>query len=606
MIEMENGNDMSSSLSFASSSYLSNGSSSHNVPSSTGCSEVGTSPHELLSPELLSLSRLSTSLEKLVIDSDYDYCDAVIEVEGVNVGVNRCVLAARSGFFHQLFKNTVVKEGEKARYKLSELVPQSEFVPRGRIGYEAFMVVLNYLYTGKVKPSPTEVSTCVDESCAHDACGPAINYAVQMMYASATFQVKELVMVVQRRLLNFVDKAYVEDVVPILKVAFHCELKQVVSHCVQRIAGSDLDTMIIEKELPHEVVNDVKSLRLKSNHEEEHDSVQVDPLKEKRIRTIHKALESDDIELVKLLLAESNISLDAACALHYAAAYCNHKIVNEVLNLGNADVNIRNPRGYTVLHVAARRKDPSIIVGLLEKQANASDTTGDGQTALTICRRLTRPKDFNEATKHGQETNTDRLCIDVLEREMRRNPSVGCMSLSSMLVADDLHMRLLLLENRVAMARSLFPREARLAMEIAHAGSTMEFAGLEASKGGVFGNFRDVDLNEIPMEQVIRLRSRLQALDKTVETGRRFFPNCSEVLDQLLEDDTLGALLLETGTPEEQRTKRMRYMELKQDVMKAFNKDIAEQKQTGFPSSSSYSISSKVSAMHKVKRGRCV
>lgn len=83
-----------------------------------------------------------------------------------------------------------------------------------------------------------------------------------------------------------------------------------------------------------------------------------------------------------------------------------------------------------------------------------------------------------------------------------------------------------------------------------------------------------------------------------VETGRRFFPNCSEVLDQLLEDDTLGTLLLEKGTPEEQRLKRMRYMELKQDVMKAFNKDLAEHKWTGLSTSSSCSTSPKVSAMH--------
>lgn len=126
-----------------------------------------------------------------MIDSDYDYCDAEIEVEGVKVGVNRCILAARSDFFHQLFKNASVKESKKMRYVLSDLVPH------GRIGYEAFMVVLNYLYSGTVKPSPIEVSTCVDESCAHDACGPAINYAVEMMYASATFQIKELVLVVQ-------------------------------------------------------------------------------------------------------------------------------------------------------------------------------------------------------------------------------------------------------------------------------------------------------------------------------------------------------------------------------------------------------------------------
>lgn len=589
-LAMENGNDLSSSLSFASSSNLSNGSSGHNVPSPIGC-EVGTSL------ELLSLSRLSSSLEKLVIDADYEYSDAEIEVEGINVGVNRCILAARSEFFHQRFKknanNGSAKEG-KPKYLMKELVCD------GRIGYEAFMVVLNYLYTGKVQASPTEVSTCVDESCGHDACGPAINYAVEMMYASAKFQVKELVMVVQRRLTNFVDNAYVEDVMPILMVAFHCGLTQLLSHCLHRVARSDLDNIILEKELPVEVLDEVKSLRLKSNQEEEHDSVQVDPLKEKRIRRIHRALDSDDVELVKLLLEESNISLDAACALHYAAAYCNPKIVNEALNLGNADVNLRNSRGYTVLQVAARRKDPSIIVGLLNKGATVSDTTGDGQTAITICRRLTRPKDFNEAKKHGQETNMDRLCIDVLEREMRRNPLAGNISLSSMMVADDLHMRLLLLENRVAMARSLFPLEARLAMEMAHADSTIEFAGLSATNA-VNGSFKEVDLNEMPSDYVRRLRLRLQALQKTEETGRRFFPNCSEVLDQLLEDGD-GTLFLEKGTPEEQRQKRLRYMELKQDVMKAFSKDKAEHQRTGFSSSSSCSTSQRVSEMHKIRK----
>ncbi|KAK4382042.1 BTB/POZ domain and ankyrin repeat-containing protein NPR1 [Sesamum angolense] len=590
-LTMDNGNDLSSSLSFASSSYLSNGSSSQNIPSAIGC-EVGTSL------ELLSLSKLSSSLEKLVVSSEYGYSDAEIEVEGITVGVHRCILAARSQFFQELFKKAnegSVKEG-KPKYLLSELVPN------GRIGYEAFMVVLHYLYTGKVKASPSEVSTCVDESCAHDACAPAINYAVEMMYASATFQIKELVMVVQRRLLNYVDKAFVEDVIPILMVAFRSELNQLLSHCVQRIARSDLDDVIIEKELPHEVLAEVKSLRIKSKQDEEHDSVQVDSLNEKRIRRIHGALDSDDVELVKLLLEESKISLDAAYALHYATAYCNHKIVNEVLSLGNADVNLRNSRGYTVLHVAARRKDPSIVVGLLNQGASVSDTTGDGQTAVTICRRLTRPKDFYVATKHGQETNKDRLCIDVLEREMRRNPLAGNMSMSSMMVADDLHMRLLLLENRVALARLLFPLEARLAMQIAHADATSEFTGLSAAKGS-YGNFREVDLNEIPSEQVKRLQLRLQALQKTVETGRRFFPNCSEVLDRLLEYDTSGSLLLEKGTPEEQRMKRMRYMELKADVMKAFNKDIAENNWVGFSSSSSCSSSAKGSMMHKKVSG---
>lgn len=66
----------------------------------------------------------------------------------------------------------------------------------------------------------------------------------------------------------------------------------------------------------------------------------------------------------------------------------------------------------------------------------------------------------------------------------------------------------------VAFARILFPREARLAMQIAQANSTSEFAGLLASRGSS-ANLREVDLNEIPSEQIKRLLSRLQALQKT-------------------------------------------------------------------------------------------
>ncbi|KAL2458290.1 Regulatory protein NPR3 [Forsythia ovata] len=575
---MDSGSDYSLSFDFIASDL----SNSNSLPSPTGY-EVGSNL------ELLSLNRLSDSLEKLLLDAEYDHSDAVIEVEGTPVGVNRCILAARSPFFHDLFKNgngSSVKES-KPKYLMSQLVPHYT------IEQEAFKVLLTYLYTGKLKPSPPEISTCVDESCTHDACRPAINYAVELMYGSATFEIKELVMLVQRRLLDFVDKALAEDIIPILAVAFHCKLKQLLSYCVLRLAHSDLDKVVLQKELPCEVLSDVQSLRLESQKAGEHASVRVDPMNEKRIQRIHKALDSNDVELVKLLLEESSITLDAAYALHYAAAYCNSKVVNEVLNLGNADVNLRNSRGYTVLHVATRRKDPSVVVGLLNQGASVSDTTRDGQTAVTICRRLTRPKDYNEATKQGHETNKDRLCIDVLEREMLRNPLAGNVSMSSITVPDDLHMNLLLFENRVAMARALFPLEARLAMQIAHADSTSEFAGLSASKV-TYKNFREVDLNEIPSEQVKRLQLRLQALQKTVETGRRFFPNCSEVLDKLLEDDTIGTLLLEKGTPEEQRMKRMRYMELKEDVMKAFSKDIAENNWTNLSSSSSCSSSPRI------------
>jgi len=182
---MDNSNDSSSSLSFV-SSHLSHGSSNHNV-SSSASNEHGANI------EILTLSKLSGSLEKLLVDAEYDYSDAEIIVEDISVGVHRCILASRSPFFHELFKKGTDGSGKegKPRYLMSELVPY------GSVGYEAFQVFLYYLYTGRLKASPTEVTTCVDETCIHDACRPAINYALELMYASAAFQMKELVLLFQ-------------------------------------------------------------------------------------------------------------------------------------------------------------------------------------------------------------------------------------------------------------------------------------------------------------------------------------------------------------------------------------------------------------------------
>jgi len=57
-----------------------------------------------------------------------------------------------------------------------------------------------------------------------------------------------------QRLLNFVDKTLVEDVIPILQVASHSEMTQVLEKCVQRIARSDFDDIALDKELAPEAV----------------------------------------------------------------------------------------------------------------------------------------------------------------------------------------------------------------------------------------------------------------------------------------------------------------------------------------------------------------
>lgn len=185
---MENLTEPSSSISFTSSSIMSNGSTSYTLTESSVSETVS-------SLQVVSLNKLSASLEQLLLDSTSDYSDAEIVVEGIPVGIHRCILAARSKFFDALFKKDKksgsVEKESKPRYCMSELLPF------GNVGYEAFLIILSYLYTGKLKPSPPEVSSCVDDGCAHDACRPAINFSVELMYASTIFEVPELISLFQ-------------------------------------------------------------------------------------------------------------------------------------------------------------------------------------------------------------------------------------------------------------------------------------------------------------------------------------------------------------------------------------------------------------------------
>lgn len=91
-----------------------------------------------------------------------------------------------------------------------------------------------------------------------------------------------------------------------------------------------------------------------------------------------------------------------------------------------------------------------------------------------------------------------------------------------------------------------------------------------------------------------------------MEKGRHYFPHCSEVLDRFLDDveenDMPDAYVLEKGTQEEQLKKRMRFMELKDEVQKAFSKDMAENNRTVLSSSSSSSSSPKEASGGKARR----
>lgn len=251
----------------------------------------------------------------------------------------------------------------------------------------------------------------------------------------------------QRQLLDILDKVATDDITIILSVADTCgkSCERLSTSCIEILVRSDIDILTLEKSLPHPVVKQIMDSRAELGL-----TLGPEPntFPDKHVKRIHRALDSDDVELVRMLLKEAHTTLDDAYSLHYAVAYCDAKTTTELLDLGLADVNHRNPRGYTVLHVAARRKEPKIIVSLLTKGARPSDLTSDGRKALQISKRLTRAVDYHKATEEGKASPKDKLCIEILEQAERRDPLLGEASVSLALAGDDLRMKLLYLENR--------------------------------------------------------------------------------------------------------------------------------------------------------------
>jgi regulatory protein NPR1 len=54
---------------------------------------------------------------------------------------------------------------------------------------------------------------------------------------------------------------------------------------------------------------------------------------------MRRALNSSDVELVKLMVMGEGLNLDEALALHYAVENCSSEVVKVLLELSAADVN---------------------------------------------------------------------------------------------------------------------------------------------------------------------------------------------------------------------------------------------------------------------------
>ncbi|RDX90906.1 BTB/POZ domain and ankyrin repeat-containing protein NPR1, partial [Mucuna pruriens] len=581
---------------------------SNDASNSSGvcCSGEAYSSDSDVAPLRLLSENLGSILERGV---DFFSDAKIVTGDGREIAVHRCILASRSCFFKEAFAGGGV-------LRLKEVTKEYD------VGLEAVGTVLAYLYSGRVKPLPqARFCECVDDACSHFGCRPAVDFLLQLLYASSTFHLSLLVSLfqdekgeynnyypsvqrtvmlksiynsfcrrfndsfvyLQEHLLDILDKVAIDDILVVLSVANICGkmCDRLLATCTEMIVKSDVDITTVEKALPQPVVKQImdkrRELGLYLNFPDKH------------VNRIHRALDSDDLELVRLLLKEGHTTLDDASALHYAVAYCDVKTTTELLDLGLADVNHKNHRGYSVLHVAAMRKEPNIIVSLLTKGAQPSDPTLDGRKALQISKRLTKAVDYYKSTEEGKVPCNDRLCIEILEQAEKREPLLGEASLSLAVAGDDLRTKLLYLENRVGLAKLLFPMEAKVVMDIAQVDGTSEFPSTDIYCPNISDRQRTtVDLNDAPFRMKEEHLVRLRALSRTVELGKRFFPRCSEVLNKIMDADDLSQLTcMGDDSPDDRLRKRRRYVELQEVLNKVFNEDKEENDRSAMSSSSS-------------------
>lgn len=137
-----------------------------------------------------------------------------------------------------------------------------------------------------------------------------------------------------------------------------------------------------------------------------------------KIRRMRRALDSSDVELVKLMVMGEGLNLDDALALHYAVENCSREVVKALLELGAADVNHpAGPAGKTPLHVAAEMVCPDMVAVLLDHHADPNVRTVDGVTPLDILRTLTSDFLFKGAVPGLAhiEPNKLRLCLELVQ-----------------------------------------------------------------------------------------------------------------------------------------------------------------------------------------------
>jgi len=233
----------------------------------------------------------------------------------------------------------------------------------------------------------------------------------------------------QKQLASMVEKASIEDVMKVLLASRKQDMQQLWATCSHLVAKSGLPPEVLAKHLPIDIVAKIEELRIKSSmarrslvphhhhHHPHHHHASLD-LEDQKIRRMRRALDSSDVELVKLMVMGEGLNLDEALALPYAVENCSREVVKALLELGAADVNYPSgPAGKTPLHIAAEMVSPDMVAVLLDHHADPNVRTVDGVTPLDILRTLTSDFLFKGAVPGLThiEPNKLRLCLELVQ-----------------------------------------------------------------------------------------------------------------------------------------------------------------------------------------------
>ncbi|CAA0812811.1 Regulatory protein NPR5 [Striga hermonthica] len=297
-----------------------------------------------------SLRSLSLDYLNLLINGQA-FSDVTFSVEGRLVHAHRCILAARSLFFRKFFWGGGAAPGDPHKDASSAAASSPRHagapgavIPVSSVGYEVFLLMLQFLYSGQVSIVPQKHEprpNCPDRTCWHTHCSSAVDLALETLAAARSFGVEQLALLTQKQLTSMVEKASIDDVMKVLIASRKQEMQPLWATCSHLVAKSGLPPEVLAKHLPIDVVARIEELRLKSSlvsrrhhHDHHFPAAAADELEDQKIRRMRRALDSSDVELVKLMVMGEGLNLDESLALHYAVANCSREVVKALLELG--------------------------------------------------------------------------------------------------------------------------------------------------------------------------------------------------------------------------------------------------------------------------------